>query len=115
MGSSKAISGVAPPPSFVVTVYEKQYSPSLTVGLIYIFNLIVGTGALTMPLAFSQAGWLTSIVIICLLAFAGFVNATFVIEAMAAANAIIKHKRKVRKKEVRSSAGIRQQFEFEHC
>ncbi|XP_071813718.1 transmembrane protein 104-like isoform X2 [Apostichopus japonicus] len=76
-----------------VTDSGDGYSP--WVGLIYIFNLIVGTGALTMPLAFSQAGWLTSIVIICLLAFAGFVNATFVIEAMAAANAIIKHKRKM--------------------
>lgn len=74
-----------------------SYSP--WVGLIYIFNLIVGTGALTMPLAFSQAGWLSSIIIISLLAFAGFVNATFVMEAMAAANAIIKHKRKMEEAE----------------
>lgn len=80
------------------------YSP--WVGLIFIFNLIVGTGALTMPLAFSQAGWLISAVLISLLAFAGFVNATFVIETMGAANAIIKHKRKVRKKELEESASI---------
>ena len=33
-----------------------HYSP-LT-GLIYIFNLIVGTGALTLPAAFHDAGWL---------------------------------------------------------
>ena len=26
-------------------------------GLIYIFNLIVGTGALTLPAAFHDAGW----------------------------------------------------------
>ena len=32
-----------------------QYS-RLT-GLIYIFNLIVGTGALTLPAAFHHAGW----------------------------------------------------------
>ena len=41
-----------------------QYSP-LT-GLIYIFNLIVGTGALTLPAAFHDAGWLLSSVIIIL-------------------------------------------------
>ena len=33
------------------------------------FNLIVGTGALTMPLAFSDAGWLLSLIILTLLAF----------------------------------------------
>ncbi|KAA8585544.1 hypothetical protein FQN60_004238, partial [Etheostoma spectabile] len=27
------------------------------VGLVYMFNLIVGTGALTMPKAFATAGW----------------------------------------------------------
>ena len=39
------------------------------VGLIFVFNLIVGTGALTMPKAFGQAGWLLSFGIIVALAF----------------------------------------------
>jgi amino acid permease len=39
------------------------------VGLIYIFNLIVGTGALTMPAAFQSAGWLISLITIIILAF----------------------------------------------
>ncbi len=38
------------------------------VGLVYVFNLIVGTGALTMPKAFSEAGWLLSLILIILLA-----------------------------------------------
>jgi len=68
-----------------------QYSP-LT-GLIYIFNLIVGTGALTLPAAFSNAGWALSTFIIILLAFMSFLTATFVIESMASANAVIHWKR----------------------
>ena len=39
------------------------------VGLIYVFNLIVGTGALTMPAAFMSAGWLISLITIIVLAF----------------------------------------------
>ena len=57
-------------------------------GLIYIFNLIVGTGALTLPAAFHDAGWLLSTVLIISLAFMSFLTATFVIESMACANAI---------------------------
>jgi len=70
---------------------RNTYSP-LT-GLIYIFNLIVGTGALTLPAAFHDAGWLLSSVIIILLAFMSYLTATFVIESMAAANAMVHWKR----------------------
>lgn len=45
------------------------------VGLVYMFNLIVGTGALTMPKAFATAGWLVSLV---LLMFLGFMRWTWV-------------------------------------
>jgi len=70
---------------------SQTYSP-LT-GLIYIFNLIVGTGALTLPAAFQNAGWFLSSVIIILLAFMSFLTATFVVEAMAAANAMLHWRR----------------------
>jgi len=59
------------------------------VGAIYIFNLIVGTGALTIPAAFSNAGWLLGTIVIIALAFMSYVTATFTIEAMAAANGIV--------------------------
>lgn len=62
-------------------------------GWIYIFNLIVGTGALTLPAAFHDAGWLPSTVIIILLAFISYLTATFVIESMASANALMHHRR----------------------
>ncbi|XP_053694923.1 transmembrane protein 104 homolog [Sabethes cyaneus] len=63
------------------------------IGFIFIFNLIVGTGALTLPSAFSHAGWLLGTVLIVVLAFASYVTVTFVIETMACANAIQNWKR----------------------
>lgn len=39
------------------------------VGLVYMFNLIVGTGALTMPKAFATAGWLVSLILLVFLGF----------------------------------------------
>lgn len=68
-----------------------QYS--VWVGLIYIFNLIVGTGALTLPAAFARAGWGLSTISLLFLAFMSFLNATYVIETMACANAVYKWKR----------------------
>ncbi|CAH1170348.1 unnamed protein product [Phaedon cochleariae] len=59
------------------------------VGLVYIFNLIVGTGALTLPAAFAAAGWLFSTLMLVFLAFVSFITVTFVIESMACANATV--------------------------
>ncbi|XP_012061431.1 PREDICTED: transmembrane protein 104 homolog [Atta cephalotes] len=59
------------------------------VGLVYIFNLIVGTGALTLPAVFSRAGWALGLSVILVLAFISFITVTFVIETMASANAIV--------------------------
>lgn len=38
-------------------------------GLIYVFNIIVGTGALTLPAAFNRSGWALGSILICFLAF----------------------------------------------
>lgn len=57
-------------------------------GLIFVFNLIVGTGALTLPSVFAKAGWLLGFVVIIFLAFMSYITVTFVIESMACANAI---------------------------
>lgn len=53
------------------------------------FNLIVGTGALTLPSAFAKAGWLLSTILLILLAFVSFITVTFVIECIACANATV--------------------------
>ncbi|XP_025946218.1 transmembrane protein 104 isoform X3 [Apteryx rowi] len=50
-----------------ITDTGELYSPY--VGLVYMFNLIVGTGALTMPKAFATAGWLVSLVLLMFLGF----------------------------------------------
>lgn len=39
------------------------------VAFIYVFNLIIGVGALTMPKAFSNAGWLIATVLTGVLCF----------------------------------------------
>ncbi|CAL1291804.1 unnamed protein product [Larinioides sclopetarius] len=77
---------------------------SSMMGLMYVFNLIVGTGALTMPSPIANAGWLLSLIILVILAFMSFVTVTFVTESMAAANAIVhshtvRHLKKVMKTE----------------
>lgn len=58
--------------------------------LIFIFNLVVGTGALTLPKAMADAGWLLSVLFLAIVAVFAFISATFVIEAQAAANAALK-------------------------
>lgn len=57
------------------------------------FNLIVGTGALTLPFAIAKAGWLLGIVLLIILAFISYMTVTFVIETMACANAVIHWRR----------------------
>ncbi|XP_052848769.1 transmembrane protein 104 homolog [Drosophila gunungcola] len=71
-------------------VNGREAAPSYSnlVGFIFIFNLIVGTGALTLPGVFSRAGWMLSLIVIVLLAIISYMTVTFIIEAMACANAI---------------------------
>lgn len=66
-----------------------QDTYSSWVGLMYVFNLIVGTGALTLPSVFTKAGWLLSLLLIMLLAFVSFMTVTFIIEALACSNATL--------------------------
>lgn len=72
-------------------------------GLVYIFNLIVGTGALTMPAAFKDAGWLVSSIVVIVLCFISYITTTFVIESMSVANAVNKIKSLQKGKKVLNS------------
>ncbi|XP_013111004.2 transmembrane protein 104 homolog isoform X1 [Stomoxys calcitrans] len=72
----------------VVGVNSPAASYPTWIGFIFIFNLIVGTGALTLPGVFAKAGWLLSLIVIVLLCFISFITVTFIIESMAAANAV---------------------------
>ena len=64
---------------------------------IYIFNLIIGVGALSLPRAFSEAGLVLGTILIIVLCGMSLMTATYMVEAMAAANAYSKlgNKRKV--------------------
>ncbi len=47
---------------------------SFQTGLVYIFNLIVGTGALTLPASFLKAGWGLGVGLIVILALVRYAN-----------------------------------------
>ena len=72
-------------------------------GNMYIFNLMIGTGALTLPLAFSQAGLTFGLLTFMLLSFVSFMSASWVIETMATANAILKKERESMSASINSS------------
>uniref|UniRef100_A0A7E4VV90 Aa_trans domain-containing protein n=1 Tax=Panagrellus redivivus TaxID=6233 RepID=A0A7E4VV90_PANRE len=63
---------------------------STTVGLLYVFNLIVGTGALALPKAFQTSGYVLGSVLLAISAFVSYMCATFIVEAMSVSNAILK-------------------------
>lgn len=67
--------------------------------LIYMFNLIVGAGPLTLPKAFSMAGVVLSSILLIFLAFMSFMTTTFMIEAMASANAYARYQLRQKKEE----------------
>lgn len=66
---------------------------------VYIFNLVIGVGALALPLAFSDAGLVLGSLLIVALAFMSYMTTSYVIEAMAAANAYDKFRERRKKKE----------------
>ncbi|OQS05530.1 hypothetical protein THRCLA_02345 [Thraustotheca clavata] len=68
------------------SVDASYYSP-LT-GFVFLFNLIVGAGALAIPHAFAQVGLIYGICALCVLGFTSYISATFVIEAIAGVNAL---------------------------
>ncbi|KAK7111395.1 transmembrane protein 104-like isoform X2 [Littorina saxatilis] len=86
----------------VIELTDSGVQFSTTVGLIYVFNLIVGTGALTMPAAFHSAGWLVSLVTIIVLAFTSYVTVTFMTEAMGIANAALRAEQQGQPEEYRN-------------
>ncbi|RLN02641.1 hypothetical protein BBJ28_00014696 [Nothophytophthora sp. Chile5] len=63
-----------------------SYSP-LT-GFVFIFNLIVGAGALTIPHAFANVGLLYGSLALSVLASVSYMTATFMLEAIAGVNAL---------------------------
>uniref|UniRef100_A0A0A9X4J8 Transmembrane protein 104 n=1 Tax=Lygus hesperus TaxID=30085 RepID=A0A0A9X4J8_LYGHE len=77
---------------------DDQYS-SYT-ALLYVFNLIVGTGALALPKAFDDAGWLLSTISMIVMALMSYITATFVIEAISRCHSILQWERVERMKAV---------------
>eukprot|EP01114_Cavostelium_apophysatum_P014544 TRINITY_DN3801_c0_g1_i1.p1 TRINITY_DN3801_c0_g1~~TRINITY_DN3801_c0_g1_i1.p1 ORF type:complete len:510 (+),score=104.71 TRINITY_DN3801_c0_g1_i1:96-1625(+) len=68
---------------------EKYSNP---VAFIYVFNLIVGVGALNLPHGFAQSGMILGVLFLALNSFLAFITVTWLIEAQAVANAILSFK-----------------------
>lgn len=66
---------------------NNEYSASK--GFVFIFNLIVGAGALNIPQAFNRAGLILGVIVLSILAFTSYVTATFMVELMAGVNTLI--------------------------
>ena len=68
---------------------------------------MIGVGALALPLAFTQAGLVLGTMLIVTLAFMSFLTTSYVVEAMAAANAYdILKERKERRALTRENSDI---------
>ncbi|KAH9404936.1 hypothetical protein TYRP_000770 [Tyrophagus putrescentiae] len=65
---------------------EDKYN--LVIGLIFIFNLLLGTGVLAIPHVFQKVGYLVGSTIIAALAAVSYFTVTCLLEAMANANFI---------------------------
>ena len=59
------------------------------VGGIFVFNLIVGVGALSLPNAFAFAGLFPAIGLLLFLGFFAYITVTFLLESISIANAVI--------------------------
>lgn len=68
------------------TAVGSQYS--VLAGGVFLFNLIVGIGAVTMPQGLQAAGVGLGTIVLLLIGFASFMTATWVVEALAIANAL---------------------------
>jgi hypothetical protein len=66
--------------------FSGTYSP--TTGFVFLFNLIVGAGALTIPHAFAQVGLVYGLLALFLLSLVSYISATFVVESIAGINAL---------------------------
>lgn len=65
---------------------SSQYSTPI--GLVFVFNLIIGPGSLTLPAVVRETGWLLSGLVIALMAFISYITFSFIIETITITNSI---------------------------
>ena len=70
---------------------ENEGGYSWLVGTVYLFNLIVATGLVTLPKAFAEVGLILGLIVIILLGLIGYCTVTFLIEVQSIYNAIQLH------------------------
>merc|ERR1719473_1212741 len=60
---------------------------SATTGTFFALNMVLGTGPLTLPYAFAQAGFALSALFLAICACFAYISATYIMEALATGNA----------------------------
>lgn len=77
------------------------------VAFIYIFNLVVGVGALALPYAVHQTGIILGTIFLAFCALLAYITITFIIETMSASNALLKiEKQKLEQEQEQEKAQI---------
>lgn len=66
---------------------------------------------MALPLSFSEAGFILGTILLIILAFMSYMTATFMIEAMAAANAYVRHKSRRKQPVVQAQSNTIQNVE----
>ena len=69
---------------------QKKVAVSPLVCSFFLLNMLLGSGPLTLPYAFSQAGLVLGSIFVVVGAFIAYMSATFLIECLAGSNAIRK-------------------------
>ena len=69
---------------------ESKKAMAPIVGSIFLFNLIIGAGCLAIPKSFAEAGIVASSLLLLFLMIMGYTTVTFMIEAMALSNYLLK-------------------------
>lgn len=73
---------------------------------------MIGVGALALPRAFSQAGLVLGTLLLLILAGMSYVTATYMVEAMAIANAYVRYKARTKSPQlIRGSPSIQNEFD----
>lgn len=69
---------------------EAEHTYSWISGVVYLFNTMIGSGLLTLPKPFAEAGWVLGIAVLIIVTFTSYATATLILECLSVYTAITK-------------------------
>lgn len=76
---------------------------SWQIGFVYVFNIIIGAGVLTLPKPFGEVGWLLGLISLSVLGVFSFITVTFIAEGMSLSNAMFRYQLQQKKLEKKNN------------